>query len=124
MVNQIQSMWPIVNKPWGTYTDFIREHHAVVKEITVLPGKKLSLQSHNFRKECWIVMSGSGKALLEDKEIKLFSGIVVLVDVGQKHRIINNSDAILRIAEVQLGKCLETDIIRYEDDFGREGTSN
>ncbi len=51
-------------------------------------------------------------------------GSIVHVGIGQKHRIINNSDSLLRIAEVQLGECLENDVIRYEDDFGRQGTNN
>lgn len=114
----------LVQKPWGSYTDFIRESGVVVKEITVSSGKRLSLQSHTKRKEHWIVISGNGLAVLDDDEIPLSVGDVVLVDLGQKHRIINNSDSPLRIAEVQLGECLETDVVRYEDDFGRVGTNN
>ena len=114
----------VVQKPWGNYTDFIREPSVVVKEITVSPGKRLSLQSHNKRKEYWIVISGKGIAVLDDAQIHLHSGSVIYVDFKQKHRIINDSDSLLRIAEVQLGECLETDVVRYEDDFGREGTNN
>ncbi len=114
----------IIHKPWGSYTDFIREKGVVVKEITVSPGKRLSLQSHDKRKEHWIIISGKGLAVLDDSQIDLITGSIVHVDFGQKHRIINNSNDVLRIAEVQLGECLETDVVRYEDDFGREGTSN
>ena len=95
----------------------------MLKEITVSPGKKLSLQSHNKRKEYWIVFEESGKAIVGDGELALEQGKVITVDIGQKHRIINDKDKELRIAEVQLGECKEDDVTRYEDDFGREGTN-
>ncbi|MGV8142044.1 MAG: adenylyltransferase/cytidyltransferase family protein [Candidatus Pacearchaeota archaeon] len=113
----------VVQKPWGTYTDFIREGTCVIKEITVSPNKRLSLQSHNKRKEYWIVISGEGKAVVGEEELPLREGSIVLIDFNQKHRIINDTDKTLRIAEVQLGECLETDVVRYEDDFGRQGTN-
>ena len=112
-----------VVKPWGSYTDFIREDNVVLKEIIVSPGKRLSLQTHQKREEYWIVLFGSGLAVLDNLQTSLFKGSVVHVKIGQKHRIINNSDSVLRIAEVQLGECIETDVVRYEDDFGREGTN-
>ncbi|MEK6792485.1 MAG: adenylyltransferase/cytidyltransferase family protein [Nanoarchaeota archaeon] len=109
----------LVEKPWGSYLDFIREKDSVVKEITVFPGKRLSLQSHNKRQEYWIVFQGNGSAIIGDKEIELSKGSFVFVDVGKAHRIINNSLDVLRIVEVQIGDCIEEDIIHYEDDFGR-----
>ena len=113
-----------IQKPWGSYTDFIRESGIVLKEIVVSSGKRLSLQAHNKRKEYWIVFEGTGKAIVGEKEVILSKETIVQVGVGQKHRIINDSGGILRIAEIQLGECLETDVIRYEDDYGREGTNS
>ena len=109
----------LVEKPWGSYLDFVREKDSVVKEITVFPGKRLSLQSHNKRQEYWMVFQGSGSAIVGDKEIELSKGSFVFVDIGKVHRIINNSLDVLRIVEVQMGECSEDDIVRYEDDFGR-----
>src|SRR3989338_3518344 len=109
----------IVQKPWGSYLDFIREKDSIVKEITVFPGKRLSLQSHNKRQEYWMVFQGNGSAIVGDKEIELSKGSFVFVDMGKAHRIINNSLDVLRVVEVQIGECSEDDIVRYEDDFGR-----
>jgi len=47
-------------------------------------------------------------------------GDAVFIDVGDVHRIENDGDDYLIIIETQLGLCLEDDIIRLEDDYGRE----
>jgi mannose-1-phosphate guanylyltransferase/mannose-6-phosphate isomerase len=41
------------------------------KRLTVLPGKKLSSQMHHHRSEHWVVVSGTAKIILNDKEILL-----------------------------------------------------
>ena len=42
---------------------------------------------------------------------------------GKKHRLENPGKILLEVIEVQLGEYLEeNDIIRFEDDFGREWT--
>ena len=45
----------IIKKPWGTYQVLEEGNNYLVKNICVLPGEKLSLQSHNHRSEHWIV---------------------------------------------------------------------
>lgn len=113
-----------VSKPWGHYTDFVREENLVIKELVVKPGMKLSLQSHELREEHWICISGNGSAILGDQKISLFSGQRVHIPKKEVHRIINDGKETLRITEVQLGFCDENDIIRYEDDFGRKNKNN
>lgn len=108
-----------VLKPWGNYTDFIREPNIVLKELIVHPGNKLSLQTHKLREEHWICISGSGKAVVGDSQVKLETGSRIFVPKNTIHRIINDGKDKLRIAEVQIGVCDENDIVRHEDDFGR-----
>lgn len=113
-----------ISKPWGHYTDFIREEKVVIKELIIKPGMKLSLQSHDLREEHWICVSGNGFAILGNEKVSLFPGQRIHVPKKTIHRIVNDGPGMLRIAEVQLGFCDEKDIIRYEDDFGRKGTNN
>ena len=54
---------PVVKKPWGEYQVIIRGSDWLVKVITVLPGHRLSLQSHKNRFEEWIVSVGNGLLL-------------------------------------------------------------
>jgi mannose-6-phosphate isomerase-like protein (cupin superfamily) len=47
------------------------------------------------------------------------------VPIGATHRIENPGKVALHIVEVRSGTYLgEDDIVRYEDHYGREGTSN
>ncbi|MEK6894469.1 MAG: phosphomannose isomerase type II C-terminal cupin domain [Nanoarchaeota archaeon] len=108
-----------VLKPWGSYTDFIREQNVVLKELVVAPGSKLSLQTHKLREEHWICISGNGKAVVGDSQFSLETGSRIYVPKNTIHRIINDGKDKLRIAEVQIGICDEDDIVRHEDDFGR-----
>ncbi len=108
-----------VLKPWGSYTDFIREQNMVLKELVVSPGSKLSLQTHKLRDEHWICISGEGKAIVGDSQVSLEAGNKIYVPKNTIHRIINDGKDNLRIVEVQTGVCDENDIVRHEDDFGR-----
>jgi mannose-6-phosphate isomerase-like protein (cupin superfamily) len=109
-------------RPWGFYEVLAGSDNAgyKLKKITVYPNKKLSLQSHNFRKEKWTCLTGTGLAQVDETFIDLKNNSIVEIDIGQKHRLINNSETNLEIIEIQVGSYLgEDDIIRYEDDFKR-----
>ena len=110
---------PIILKPWGQYTDYIRERDLVLKDISVNPNSRLSYQSHRLREEHWYIVKGKGLAVIEGVEIPIKKDSYIFVKNGQKHRIINNSSKLLKIVEIQLGECSEDDIVRYEDDYGR-----
>lgn len=114
----------IVFKPWGWYKN-IEGNDAgsqgfKIKRIGVYPGKRLSLQSHNFRSEHWIIVKGRAKVTLEDNEIYLEKDQNIYIPVKSLHRIENIDDELLEFIETQIGEYLgEDDIIRYDDDYGR-----
>jgi mannose-1-phosphate guanylyltransferase len=111
-------------RPWGCY-EVLAGGDTMgfkVKKIIVYPNKRLSLQSHNQRKEYWFCIEGMGQAQIDTNIIKLESitNSMVFIDVKQKHRLINNTSLNLVIIEIQLGCYLgEDDIVRYEDDYNR-----
>ena len=107
-------------RPWGYYEILSEFDGYKIKKISVYPSKRLSLQSHNYRKEQWTCIKGSGQAQIDDKFINLEINKSVYIEINQKHRLINNSKELLEIIEIQLGSYLEEDdIIRYEDDYNR-----
>lgn len=58
---------------------------------------------------------------VEGTEKLVRSGESTFVASGQKHRLENPGKVVLEVIEVQLGEYLgEDDIVRFEDDFGRE----
>ena len=107
-------------RPWGSFTILEDKDNFKTKRLDVLPGKRLSLQSHLHRSEHWIVVAGSAKVTIGDEIKKVSKGEHVFVAQGNKHRIENTGKTLVTIVEVQLGDYFgEDDIIRYEDDFDR-----
>ena len=107
-------------RPWGNYTVLFNDESCQVKKLVVNPGKRISLQSHNFRAEHWFIVSGQGVAELDGEEIKVSPGDSIDVPTGSKHRISCAESIPLVLIEVQTGSSFaEDDIVRYEDDFGR-----
>ncbi len=107
-----------VKRPWGYFRQFCQNTSVTVKIIIVNPQEQLSLQSHKQRSEFWRVISGSGKAVIDNRVQEIANGDELIVPIGIKHRLIANLDG-LEILEIAFGKFKEDDIIRYEDKYGR-----
>lgn len=107
------------NRPWGRWEEYLNEPGYRVKRIVVLPGKRLSLQKHEHRREHWVIVQGSGLFTLDGDVRRVEIGDALFIPQGGVHRIENDTAGYLVIIETQLGLCLEDDIIRLEDDFGR-----
>ena len=109
-------------RPWGFYEILDSQEDFKVKRITVLPGKRLSYQSHQKRAEHWFAVKGSGTVTLDDENFEYLPGKSFDIEIGQKHRISNTGDEDLVFIEVQTGTYFgEDDICRFDDDFGRIG---
>ncbi|NLI62509.1 MAG: mannose-1-phosphate guanylyltransferase/mannose-6-phosphate isomerase [Methanosarcinaceae archaeon] len=110
-----------VYRPWGSYRILNESDTYKIKEILVLPGKKLSYQMHEYRTEHWSVVEGVAKVTLDGKVFELKSGESTYIPIRAKHRLENPGNKILKIIESQIGKkCTEDDIIRFDDEWGRK----
>ena len=110
-----------VFRPWGTYTILEENSTSKIKRIVVYPNAKLSLQMHHHRSEHWIVVQGTAKIVNGDQVIFLEENQSTYVPKTCRHRLENPGKVPLHIIEVQIGPYLEEDdIVRYDDDFGRE----
>ncbi|NJE62276.1 mannose-1-phosphate guanylyltransferase/mannose-6-phosphate isomerase [Thermococcus sp. 21S7] len=108
-------------RPWGSYTVLEEGDRYKIKRLTVLPGKKLSLQMHYHRSEHWVVVRGTAKVRVGEKEILLRPGESTFIPSGVIHRLENPGKVVLEVIETQIGEYLgEDDIVRFADDFGRE----
>jgi mannose-1-phosphate guanylyltransferase/mannose-6-phosphate isomerase len=114
-----------VFRPWGSYDSIENGERFQVKRLKVNPGATLSLQMHHHRAEHWVVVSGTARIVRGDEEFLLEENQSTYIPVGVKHRIENPGKIPLHIIEVQSGSYLgEDDIVRFEDRYGRKGTSN
>jgi len=114
-----------VYRPWGSYKEFEKGEGYKVKKITVKPGGALSLQLHYHRSEHWVVVKGTAKMILEDKNGELKEYFVhenesVYIPKTLRHRLINPGKTSLELIEVQIGNYTgEDDIVRFEDKYSR-----
>lgn len=111
----------MIKTPWGSW-DILATKPDVVKILTLDPGQRLSLQSHNFRTEIWIATQPGLRGLKSGKEFDLEPGINYLIPEGSRHRLWNPTDERLSVVELIFGRYSENDITRYEDDYGRSTT--
>ena len=113
-----------VFRPWGSYDSIDHGDRFQVKRLVVKPGATMSLQLHHHRAEHWIVVSGTAQITRGEETFLLGENESTYIPVGTKHRIANPGKVVLHIIEVQSGSYLgEDDIVRFEDAYGREGTT-
>lgn len=112
-----------VRRPWGNYTvlEDSSEKGYQMKRIEVQPGARLSLQSHMHRSEHWIVVAGTATVTCGDLVKVVPKNGSAYIPIGEVHRLENRGKVPLQLIEVQVGEYLdEDDIIRYEDNYGRQ----
>jgi len=114
-----------VDKPWGYELIWAQTEVYVGKVLFVRAGESLSLQFHREKDESWLVQSGRAKLELGAvgesvlKEEVIIAGAAFHYRPGTVHRVTAIEDTtILEVSTTQLD-----DVVRLEDAYGREGTS-
>ena len=109
-----------VCRPWGKFDSIDRGEFYQVKRITVKPGGKLSVQSHQHRSEHWIVVAGTATVRNGKETYLLQKNESTYIPIGAIHSLENTENIELELIEVQSGDYLgEDDIVRYNDVYGR-----
>ncbi|MGB9715557.1 MAG: mannose-1-phosphate guanylyltransferase/mannose-6-phosphate isomerase [Thermodesulfovibrionales bacterium] len=107
-------------RPWGSYTILEEGPRYKIKRVVVNPGARLSLQKHFHRSEHWVVIKGTAKVTIGDKETYIHENESAYVPKSTPHRLENPGKVQLEIIEVQNGEYLgEDDIVRTDDVYGR-----
>jgi cytidyltransferase-like protein len=110
---------PKTERQWGYYRVLHEVPGMKVKELTVNPGKSLSMQKHRLRSEYWIVSEGQAvvnRATPLDYQLPpatLDKHNQLHVVKQEWHQLTNPYDQPLKIVEIQYGEqCIEEDIER------------
>ena len=107
-------------RPWGAFAVLLAGPRFKIKELTVNPGARLSLQMHHHRSEHWVVIEGTARITCDDDERLLSENESTYIPIGARHRLENPGKVPLKIVEVQCGAYLgEDDITRFDDAYGR-----
>ncbi len=105
----------IIQRQWGSYEILAQMPYFKVKKLVVCASKHISLQSHQHRSETWVVIKGQATVLRDASTLILNEGESISIPPHTKHQLINETQKILEIIEVQTGSYLEEDdITRYE----------
>ena len=113
-----------VDKPWGHELIWAHTDRYVGKVLVIETGRRLSLQKHERKDEAILVQSGRLLLSLEDD-----AGVVRVEELGPgDHRHvptgrIHRYEAIQRCELIEVSTPELDDVVRLEDDFGREGTN-
>lgn len=109
-------------KPWGHELLFAEAGPYVGKVLHIRAGEALSRQYHELKSEHFLVMTG--EVVLElgspvSARHTLTPGDGWHIEVGTVHRLVAVSDA----AVVEVSTPEVSDVVRLEDRYGREGSS-
>ena len=114
-----------VDKPWGYELVWAETDTYVGKILFVKAGESLSLQFHREKDESWLIQSGrakvelgsAGDAILNEEVVG--TGATFRFRPGTVHRITALEDTTI----VEVSTPHLDDVVRLEDRYGREGTS-
>jgi mannose-6-phosphate isomerase-like protein (cupin superfamily) len=114
----------LVPKPWGHELIWAHTDRYVGKILVIEAGKRLSLQYHERKDESIYVIAGRLRLHLADeggaiRVEELGPGEFRRVPTGRVHRY----EAIERVELCEVSTPELDDVVRLEDDYGREGTS-
>jgi cytidyltransferase-like protein len=111
---------PKTLRPWGYYRILHEPNSNVkLKELTVEPGKSLSMQRHKDRAEFWFVSEGTASVYTVNQKtdyepVGMFREHQhIWIAKESWHQLCNETDKPLKIIEIQYGEnCIEEDIER------------
>jgi D-beta-D-heptose 7-phosphate kinase/D-beta-D-heptose 1-phosphate adenosyltransferase len=110
---------PKTPRAWGYYRVLHEAPGTKVKELTVMPGQRLSMQRHHDRAEHWHVTQGIATVYTinrkSDQELlgEFIQFQHIHIDREEWHQLCNETDQPLRVVEIQYGvNCVEEDIER------------
>ena len=113
-----------VDKPWGHELIWAHTDRYVGKLLVIETGKRLSLQHHDVKDEWIHVLEGKLELTLEDDHgdvqvRELGPGEGARVPTGRRHRY----EAVEKATLIEVSTPELDDVVRIEDDYGREGTN-
>jgi mannose-1-phosphate guanylyltransferase len=101
-VDKFEQQVMFAEKSWGSFKVLDVEKESLTIKVTLNPGNKMNYHSHQHRDEVWVIISGTGKTIVDGMEQKVSAGDVITMSAGCRHTILAETE--LKLMEVQLGK--------------------
>lgn len=115
-VDKFEQQIMFAEKSWGSYKVMDVESESMTVKVTLNPGHKMNYHSHKNRDEVWVVLSGTGKTIVDGFEQRVKAGDVITMNAGCRHTVIAETE--LKLIEVQLGEAINvSDKQKYELEY-------
>lgn len=115
-VDMFEQQIMFAEKSWGSFKVVDVESTSMTIKVTLNAGHKMNYHSHKNRDEVWVVISGTGKTIVDGMEQNVKAGDVITMSAGCRHTVIAESE--LKLIEVQLGEDINVhDKQKYELEY-------
>lgn len=88
-------------KSWGRFAVLDIESGSMTIKVDLKAGHSMNYHSHRRRDEVWVVISGTGKTIVDGMHQPVKTGDVIAMSAGCRHTIIAETE--LKLIEVQIG---------------------
>lgn len=100
-VDKFEQQIMFAEKSWGSFKVVDVESESLTIKVTLNAGHSMNYHSHKNRDEVWVVISGSGKTIVDGFEQAVKAGDVITMSAGCRHTVMAETE--LKLIEVQLG---------------------
>ena len=100
-VDRLEQQIMFAEKSWGSFKVIDVETESLTIKVTLNAGHSMNYHSHKNRDEVWVVISGSGKTIVDGFEQAVKAGDVITMSAGCRHMVMAETE--LKLIEVQLG---------------------
>ncbi len=101
-VDKLSQQVMFAEKSWGSFRVLDVEKGSIAIKVTLNAGHGMNYHNHKMRDEVWVVVSGSGTAVVDGDRQKVCVGDVIKMRAGCCHTILAETE--LKVIEVQIGK--------------------
>ena len=101
-VDKFEQQIMFAEKSWGTYKVLDVESEGMTVKVSLKTGEHMNYHCHRNRDEVWVVLSGTGRTVVDGFEQSVKAGDVVTMSAGCRHTIF--ADTELTLIEIQLGE--------------------
>lgn len=101
-VDRINQQIMFAEKSWGSFRVLDVEEGSLTIKVTLNPGHRMNYHSHRNRDEVWVVITGTGRRVVDGDVKDIHTGDVIMMKAGCCHTVIACTE--LQLIEVQLGK--------------------
>lgn len=106
-VDRIDQQIMFAEKSWGSFRVIDVESESMTIKVTLNAGHSMNYHSHRLRDEVWVVISGTGKTIVDGMEQIVKAGDVITMSAGCRHTVMAATE--LKLIEVQLGSDITVD---------------